>query len=193
VGPQKRQRFVVGRKETDAGDVRRVVGVALAGAGLEPRRDVVVDDGHILRPPQRCLEGRRGEGDQHVGAAGHRRVNERRHRRHVALRVEDLHLEVTPVLETGLAKAIEHPALRILHVDHVVVLHEVDLPGVLLRQSVARGALAMLKIGKQQNDRRGGHDGDAESNPAKSDEHGRRVWSSGGRKVSRLPVDGQTN
>lgn len=112
MGPEERQRLVVGRKETDAGDVRRVVGVALARAGLEARGDVVVDHGNVLRAPQRCLKCRRGEGDQEVRATGDRGVDQRRDRGHVPLRVEDLDLEVLAGLEAGLTKAVHHAAFR---------------------------------------------------------------------------------
>ena len=65
--------------------------------GLQPRGDVVVDDGNVLRAAQRRLQRRRGEGDEHVRAAGDGGVDQRGDGGHVALRVQDLDLEVAPI------------------------------------------------------------------------------------------------
>ena len=170
----QRERLVIRGKKAYTCDIRRMVGVALASAGFDSGRDVVVDDGNILRAAQCRLQCRRGEGDEEVGTASDRGVDERGDSGHVTLRVEDFDFVVAAVFEVRFFQAIEYAGFRILDVDDVVVLDEVDLP-LVLREGQARGALAMLQIGEKKDQRCGCDNSEADGDSAKGVEHGRRV------------------
>src|SRR5207237_10197837 len=70
----------------------------------------------------------------------------------------------------------EHAGLCVFDVDDVVVLDEGDFPDALFCERVARGALAVLKVGEQKDQRCGHDDRSAERKSAKGTEHGNAAY-----------------